>query len=229
MSEPSEGRSDVDVAYLDLSNRREPGPMQAHLLAECPVHRVDQHDPPFFVVSRDADVRSVLRDTPTFLERAGARRGVHTGRCPRVDRPARPHPPAPGAGPGLHAGADGCARAEDRHHRGGDLRRVRRCRRGRLRRRLRRTLPGHGHRRAPRRPRRRPRPLPRVVRQHRRGSRRRGPRAAAHHPARDARLPRRAGGRTARRARPWRDAPRRRHRPHVPGGARRRGSSAATR
>ena len=71
MSEQSKDVSDVEVAYLDLSNRREPGPMQAHLLEACPVHRVDQHDPPFFVVSRDADVRSVLRDTPTFLSEQG--------------------------------------------------------------------------------------------------------------------------------------------------------------
>ena len=45
--------------------------MQARLLAECPVHRVDQHDPPFFVVREMPTSGSVLRDTSTFPSEQG--------------------------------------------------------------------------------------------------------------------------------------------------------------
>ncbi len=60
-----------DALYLDQSLRHEPGPLQAHLVAECPLHKVSAHDPPFFVISRDDDVRAALRDTSTWSSAEG--------------------------------------------------------------------------------------------------------------------------------------------------------------
>ena len=51
-----------DYDFLDRRHRLEPGALQAHLAAEDPVHRVDSHEPPFYVVSRHTDVTAMLRD-----------------------------------------------------------------------------------------------------------------------------------------------------------------------
>ncbi len=59
------------AGYLDAERRREPGARQQAMATECPVLRVDEHDPPFFVVSRDADVRALLRDTATWSSAEG--------------------------------------------------------------------------------------------------------------------------------------------------------------
>ena len=93
MSEPSEGRSDVDLAYLDLSNRREPGPMQAHLLGG--VSRAPRGP------ARPAVLRRVPRRRrpvgpaghADLLRASRARRGVHT-RAASSGRPTGPTTPA---------------------------------------------------------------------------------------------------------------------------------------
>ena len=79
----------MGLGYLDPANRREPGGLQAKLLAECPVHVVDEHDPPFYVVAPDRTVRAVLRDTSTFPSEMGP--GVEYtpgGVLGSTDRPA---------------------------------------------------------------------------------------------------------------------------------------------
>ena len=79
----------MSLGYLDPANRREPGGLQAKLLAECPVHVVDEHDPPFYVVAPDRTVRAVLRDTSTFPSEMGP--GVEYtpgGVLGSTDRPA---------------------------------------------------------------------------------------------------------------------------------------------
>ncbi len=52
----------TEYDFLDRRHRLEPGALQAHLAVEEPVHRVEGHEPPFFVVARHADVTSMLRD-----------------------------------------------------------------------------------------------------------------------------------------------------------------------
>ncbi|CAB4585767.1 MAG: cytochrome P450 [Actinobacteria bacterium] len=68
-------------AYVDRANGVEPSELHAELRASgCPVHRVDDHDPPFFALSRHADVFEALRapqqwrngDGPgVFVQRGG--------------------------------------------------------------------------------------------------------------------------------------------------------------
>ena len=62
---------DVDMQFLDRTHRLEPGPLQRHLVDHDPVHRVDDHDPPFYVVSRQADVADALRDVGTWRSAEG--------------------------------------------------------------------------------------------------------------------------------------------------------------
>ena len=50
------------------------------LLAECPVHRCDAFDPPFYTLSRYEDVDRALRDIETFSS--------HYGQGPRFSEPA---------------------------------------------------------------------------------------------------------------------------------------------
>ncbi len=68
-------------SYVERANGVEPSGLHAELRAEgCPVHRVTDHDPPFFALSRHADVFEALRapqqwrngDGPgVFVQRGG--------------------------------------------------------------------------------------------------------------------------------------------------------------
>jgi cytochrome P450 len=49
----------------------DPFPAYGELLARCPVHRYEHHDPPFFSVVRHGDVKEVLRDWETWSNRYG--------------------------------------------------------------------------------------------------------------------------------------------------------------
>jgi cytochrome P450 len=50
----------TDYSHLAHANDLEPAVGHRHLREHCPLHREDTHDPPFFVVSRHADVFDVL-------------------------------------------------------------------------------------------------------------------------------------------------------------------------
>ena len=50
------------------------------LLTQCPVHRCEEFDPPFYTLSRYADVEAALRDIETFSS--------HYGQGPRFTEPA---------------------------------------------------------------------------------------------------------------------------------------------
>ena len=52
----------MTYSHLARANDLEPSVGHHHLLESCPVHREDSFDPPFFVVSRHADVLSALLD-----------------------------------------------------------------------------------------------------------------------------------------------------------------------
>jgi cytochrome P450 len=54
---------------------QDPGAAHARLLSECPVHRFDGFDPPFYSLSRHEDVTSALKDVDTFSSRYG--QGLH--------------------------------------------------------------------------------------------------------------------------------------------------------
>jgi cytochrome P450 len=47
-------------SHLEHANDVEPSTGHHHLLEQCPMHREDAHDPPFYVVSRYADVQAML-------------------------------------------------------------------------------------------------------------------------------------------------------------------------
>lgn len=49
----------------------DPGNGHAQLLHQCPVHRFDQFEPPFYTLSRFSDVQQALRDTETFSSEYG--------------------------------------------------------------------------------------------------------------------------------------------------------------
>lgn len=51
-----------------------------HLLRECPVHHCEEFDPPFYTLSRYADVEEALRDIETYSS--------HWGQGPRFTEPA---------------------------------------------------------------------------------------------------------------------------------------------
>jgi cytochrome P450 len=50
----------TDYSHLAHANDLEPAVGHRHLRDHCPLHREDTHDPPFYVVSRHADVFDVL-------------------------------------------------------------------------------------------------------------------------------------------------------------------------
>jgi len=50
---------------------RDPAEGYSELLAACPVHRCDDFDPPFYTLSRYADVAAALRDIETFSSQHG--------------------------------------------------------------------------------------------------------------------------------------------------------------
>ena len=49
----------------------DPFPAYAELLEQCPVHRFEGHEPPFYSVVRHDDVMDVLRDWETWTQRYG--------------------------------------------------------------------------------------------------------------------------------------------------------------
>ena len=57
--------------FLDREHRLEPAARQRHLIEHDPVHRVDGHEPPFYVLSRHADVAEALRDVRTWPSAEG--------------------------------------------------------------------------------------------------------------------------------------------------------------
>lgn len=59
-------------SHLAHANELEPAPGHHHLLAKCPVHREDAHDPPFYVVSRYADVQAMLTAPERWQSRDGS-------------------------------------------------------------------------------------------------------------------------------------------------------------
>lgn len=58
----------------------DPATGHQYLLRECPVHRCEKFDPPFYTLSRYADVEHALRDIETFSS--------HFGQGPRFTEPA---------------------------------------------------------------------------------------------------------------------------------------------
>ena len=63
----------ADVVYDPFSPETlaDPAPSYQQLLAECPVHRYDGFDPPFYSLSRYADVQEALRDVATYSSHYG--------------------------------------------------------------------------------------------------------------------------------------------------------------
>lgn len=58
----------------------DPGSGHRYLVDQCPVHRCEEFDPPFFTLSRYADVEAALRDIETYSS--------HYGQGPRFTEPA---------------------------------------------------------------------------------------------------------------------------------------------
>ncbi len=63
---------DDRYSHLAHANDLEPSVGHHHLLANCPVHREEQHDPPFFVVSRHADVMAMVTNPELWNSRDGS-------------------------------------------------------------------------------------------------------------------------------------------------------------
>lgn len=55
-----DGTTDMTYSHLAHANDLEPAQGHHHLLSECPYHREEAFDPPFYVVSRHQDVLSML-------------------------------------------------------------------------------------------------------------------------------------------------------------------------
>jgi cytochrome P450 len=62
----------VSYSHLEHANDLEPAAGHHHLLEHCPVHREDVHDPPFYVVSRHADVQAMLLAPEQWVSRHGS-------------------------------------------------------------------------------------------------------------------------------------------------------------
>lgn len=58
----------------------DPGSGHQYLLGQCPVHRCDEFDPPFYTISRYHDVETALRDIETYSS--------HYGQGPRFTEPS---------------------------------------------------------------------------------------------------------------------------------------------
>ena len=58
-------------SYMDEAKGFEPAEAFAHLRSECPLHRVETHEPPFYVVSRFSDVVGVLKQPDLWGNRDG--------------------------------------------------------------------------------------------------------------------------------------------------------------
>ena len=59
-------------SHLEHANDLEPSEGHHHLLQHCPVHREENHDPPFYVVSPYADVLAMLTAPDTWNSRDGS-------------------------------------------------------------------------------------------------------------------------------------------------------------
>ncbi|MFM8946350.1 MAG: hypothetical protein ACKOJC_06525, partial [Actinomycetota bacterium] len=66
-------------SHLAHANDLEPSVGHRHLLDECPVHREDSFTPPFFVVSKHADVLRMLLEPEQWLNGDGPGIFVQTG------------------------------------------------------------------------------------------------------------------------------------------------------
>ena len=87
---PDDGRSDA-ARYDPFSPAVlvDPFPAYAALRAECPVHRFEGFDPPFYPITRHADVVGMLRDWETWSSHYGqSPRHTVTG-CLFSDPPAQ--------------------------------------------------------------------------------------------------------------------------------------------
>ena len=62
----------MTYSHLEHANDLEPSPGHHHLLDQCPVHREDAHEPPFYVVSRHADVQAMLLAPEQWVSRHGS-------------------------------------------------------------------------------------------------------------------------------------------------------------
>ena len=59
-------------SHLVRANDLEPAAWHHQLLAQCPLHRETAHDPPFYVVSRHADVLAMLTEPEQWNNRDGS-------------------------------------------------------------------------------------------------------------------------------------------------------------
>ena len=84
-------------SYLDEAKDFEPSEAFAHLRSECPLHRVEQHDPPFYVLSRFSDVVGVLKQPDLWGNRDGPGVFYQEAGRPRFFGQPRPRPAPPGA------------------------------------------------------------------------------------------------------------------------------------
>ncbi len=63
--------SDKQWSPLDPEVLIDPAVAHQHLLRQCPVHRCETFDPPFYTLSRYEDVEAALRDIETFSSQYG--------------------------------------------------------------------------------------------------------------------------------------------------------------
>ena len=69
----------MTYSHLERANDLEPSVGHHHLLEHCPVHREEGFEPPFFVVSRHADVLTMLLDPEQWRNGNGPGVFVQTG------------------------------------------------------------------------------------------------------------------------------------------------------
>lgn len=67
----------MSYRHLDHANDLEPSTGHRHLREQCPLHREDSHDPPFYVVSKHADVFDLLTRHAEWRNGSGV--GVNAG------------------------------------------------------------------------------------------------------------------------------------------------------
>jgi cytochrome P450 len=61
----------MDCDPFSPATLADPGAQWAHLLRDAPVHRTERFDPPFYTLSRHADVKAALLDIATFSSEWG--------------------------------------------------------------------------------------------------------------------------------------------------------------
>ncbi len=62
----------MTYSHLEHANDLEPAPGHHHLLATCPLHREETYDPPFYVISKHADVFAALMQPDVWNNRDGS-------------------------------------------------------------------------------------------------------------------------------------------------------------